>query len=766
VTLTNGSAAFTISTLAVGVHTIAALYTPDTGAFAGSSGSTNQTVTVLTSSTTTLTISPTTTMYGNQTVLTAVVSQSFATGTVSFYEGSTLLGTASVDNTGTAVLPISTLSAGAHNILAKYNGDPIVPASTSNAVQLTVTQRTASGGGPAITITANNASRTATQSNPAFSYSAAGQLVNGDTYATAISGTANYSTAAGTSPGTYSITVAGLTSTNYSIAFAPGTLTVTTAPSSTTVAASSTSTRYGDPVTLTATVPSGATGTVSFYDGSVLIGTGVVTNGVATLITTALDASSHTITAVYNGDATYASSQSAAATVAVSPKTGPGGGPALTVTVQNESREYGTADPQFNYVVTGTLVNGDTYATAVTGAPVYSASDTATSPAGSTFPISVSGLSSKNYATTFVNGTLTIAAASTVTTLTASSASTQYGDSVTLSATVTPSAATGTVVFMEGPNVLGTGAISGGVATLSTSMLPAGSYTITANYLGDSNYSASTTAPIKLTVSPKVGMGGGPALTIMVQNASRAYGQGNPAFAYSVTGTLVNGDTYATAVAGVPVYFTSATPASAAGTYPISILGGLNSSNYSVAFVNGTLTVTNAAPGQNGLDFALTLTSSGTQTVIPGNAATYAIQVAPTNGTYPGTVSLSATGLPSGATISFSPNSVASNGGTQPITVTVHTAAQNAAVAQRTAGPFALAMLLLPFATLKRVRKSSRYLCLFIVLLAGIAAAAGLTGCGYNGNGFFGQTPKTYTITITATSGTIQHSTAVTLNLQ
>ncbi len=42
--------------------------------------------------------------------------------------------------------------------------------------------------------------------------------------------------------------------------------------------------------------------------------------------------------------------------------------------------------------MSGTLVNGDSYATAVTGTPVYSSTDTATSPAGSTFPVSVSGL--------------------------------------------------------------------------------------------------------------------------------------------------------------------------------------------------------------------------------------------------------------------------------------------------------------------------------------------------------------------------------------
>ena len=866
ITLGSGTASFTISTLAVGVHTIAATYTPDTGDFTGSSGSIGERVGAVATSTTTLSVAPTTVMYGNTATLTAVVSPSFATGTVSFYEGSTLLGTASLDNTGTALLPISTLNAGAHNITAKYNGDPGVPPNTSNTAQLTVTQRTAPGGGPAITVTVNDVSRTTTQSNPPFTYSAAGQLVNRDTYATAISGTASYSTAAGTTTGTYSIAVSGLTSANYTIAFVPGTLTVTTSPSTTTLAASPSSTQYGDPVTLTATVTSGATGTVSFYDGSVLLGTGSVSNGVATLTTTTFIAGTHTITAVYNGDATYASSQSSPATVTVAKKTGPSGGAALTIAVQNASRQYNTADPQFAYIVSGSLVNGDTYATAVTGTPVYSSSDTPTSPAGSTFSISVGGLSSQNYTTAIVSSTLTIVTAPTTTILATSTATAQYGDPVTLTATVAPSSVTGTVLFMDGSIVLGTGTVSNGVATLTTSSLNAGAYTITATYQGDTNYSASTSGPITLTIAQRTGPGGTAALTVTVANASRLYGEGNPAFIYTVSGALVNGDTYATAIAGVPVYSTAALSISPAGSYPVSV-ADLNSANYLIAFVNGTLTVAKGTLGQNGLanitltssvnpsvygspvtftatipapvtgtvvfydgtmavgagtiangvatlttsalvvgshpvtaaysgdanynsatsavysqkvtaqaavlDFTLTLTSAQSQTILPGAAAPYVVKVAPTNTIYPGIVTFTATGLPAGATISFTPATVAADGGPTAINVSVQTASQ---VATEAAGKFeknalsvALGLLLLPFAGSKRLRAASRYVFMMLVFLGGIVATTGLTGCGVTGtrgNGFFGQAPQTYNITITATSGTIQHSVNVTLNVE
>ncbi len=184
----------------------------------------------------------------------------------------------------------------------------------------------------------------------------------------------------------------GLTSTNYSTTFVAGTLTVTTTPTTTTLIASPSTPQYGDPVTLTASVsPSVATGTISFYDGSILLGSSAVSSGTATLITSTLSAGTHSITAIYNGDVVYASSVSTPQTLTVAKKTAPGGGAALTVTVQSESRTYGTANPEFTYAVSGTLVNGDAYAEAVTGVPVYASTDTSTSPAGSTFPISVSG---------------------------------------------------------------------------------------------------------------------------------------------------------------------------------------------------------------------------------------------------------------------------------------------------------------------------------------------------------------------------------------
>src|SRR5205807_65841 len=70
-----------------------------------------------------------------------------------------------------------------------------------------------------------------------------------------------------------------------------------------------------------AVAPSTATptGTVSFLDGTTTLGTGTLNaSGVATFTSTGLSVGSHTITARYGGDATFASATSAALAQAVS----------------------------------------------------------------------------------------------------------------------------------------------------------------------------------------------------------------------------------------------------------------------------------------------------------------------------------------------------------------------------------------------------------------------------------------------------------------
>jgi surface protein len=103
--------------------------------------------------------------------------------------------------------------------------------------------------------------------------------------------------------------------------------------------------------------------------------------------------------------------------------------------------------------------------------------------------------------------------------------------------------------------------------------------TSVANYqLAESGHQASTTANITKKT-----------LTVTADNASRAYGTANPAFGISYDG-FVNEET-ASNLTTQPTASCTATATSNVGTYPIT-LGGGESTNYYLTYVNGELTIT------------------------------------------------------------------------------------------------------------------------------------------------------------------------------
>src|SRR5262249_46290505 len=96
--------------------------------------------------TTALTLSSTgNAVFGQSIKLTAIVATSPAgagtpTSTVTFFDGTTTLGTATLDSNGQATLTVSTLALGTHSITAQYAGDSNFVASTSGATSATVIQ--------------------------------------------------------------------------------------------------------------------------------------------------------------------------------------------------------------------------------------------------------------------------------------------------------------------------------------------------------------------------------------------------------------------------------------------------------------------------------------------------------------------------------------------------------------------------------------------------------------------------------------------------
>jgi hypothetical protein len=110
------------------------------------------------------------------------------------------------------------------------------------------------------------------------------------------------------------------------------------------------------------------------------------------------------------------------------------------------------------------------------------------------------------------------------------------------------------------------------------------------------------------------------------------------------------------------------TTAVAAGTYPLTITGNDGTLTHTASV---SLVVSAPVVG----DFAVGATPAS-QTVQAGNATTYTTTITPSGG-FTGTVNLSASGLPAGASASFAPASV--TGGSGSSTLTVSTTAATAA---------------------------------------------------------------------------------------
>jgi len=423
-----------------------------------------------------------------------------------------------------------------------------------------------------LTVTADNASRVYGDANPTFTASYSG-FVNGETLATSgVTGSPSLTTtaAATSAVGSHTITAAPgtLAANNYSFSFANGSLSVTKA--ALTVTADNASREYGD------ANPAFTASYSGFKNGETFATSGIT--GSPSLITTATPASSvggspYTITAAVgtlssgNYSFTFANGQ-----LTITKAT-------LTVTADNASREYGDANPTFNASYSG-FKNSETLATSgVTGSPSLTTTATASSPAGPhTIAAALGTLAAGNYTFSFVDGTLTVNKATL--TVTADNASREYGDA-------NPTFTASYSGFKNGEN-FGTSGVTGApsLTTAATVASPVSAYAITAaiGTLASGNYNFSLVNGT-LTVNPAT-------LTVTADNASRQYGDANPAFTAGYGG-FKNGETFATSgVTGSPSLTTAATAASPAGTYTITAaLGTLAATNYTFTFADGTLTV-------------------------------------------------------------------------------------------------------------------------------------------------------------------------------
>ena len=161
----------------------------------------------------------------------------------------------------------------------------------------------------------------------------------------------------------------------------------------------------------------------------------------------------------------------------------------LSVGAVNASKVFGAPLPAFSATGAG-FVNGDSMAS-LSGSLVFSTTATASSPVGS-YAVTPSGLSSTNYTITFAAGVLTVTQAGSVVAIGSSANPSGTNQAVTFNASVSTAAPgagmpTGTIEFRDGSTRLGTVALTGGTASLTTNGLSATSHSISAIYSGDSN---------------------------------------------------------------------------------------------------------------------------------------------------------------------------------------------------------------------------------------------------------------------------------------
>jgi hypothetical protein len=429
-------------------------------------------------------------------------------------------------------------------------------------------------------------------------------------------------------------------------------------------------------VTFTATVktnPAGtavpAGGTVTFYNGAAVLGTGTTNaSGIATYTAAAnsLLAGPYSVAATYTTHGLYQTSTSAPAIV-------------FTMVTQQPSTTTLTAPTSPVRGLAGTAI---TFAGTVTGGGTPAPTGTVAIMNGGTqvasgtlnisgaFSIPVSGLAvggpyslTAHYLGDTYNAVSDSSAVSvtvlnaTTTALSVNKPSVPLGTALTFTANVTPAPATAgeTVTFNYTGTASGSGTVtlnSSGKATFSTSSLGLGSYTFTATYGGDSANASSTSAPVSVTilnatttalsVSPNPGVVGAPVM--FTANVTPVPTTAGETVTFNYTGAASGSGTGTLNSSGAATFSTSGLRF---GSYTVTATYGGDFANASSTSAPASVTIANPP-------FSTTTTtlSVSPSSAVVGAAVTFTATVAPAPATagetvtfnYGGTAAGSATG--------------------------------------------------------------------------------------------------------------------------
>lgn len=530
-TLYGGVATLVKAFTSSGSHSITAVYGGAAGYATSTSAPKIQTVTttVLPATTTTVASSRNPAGTNQSVVLNSVVSPATATGTVTFKDGTSTIGTATV-NSGTANLPYNFSTVATHSLTATYNGSTAFAGSTSTALSQTVTLPVAtltlssegSANGyahrnfvlfarmtdypatPTGTITFYNGATNLGSATVGYGYSGypwyyARLPVDFDAGDKTV--TATYNGNANLLP---------VTSNSYLVKNYPQTATTIT------LTEPQPTTAYANQLTsLSASIlpaTSLNTGSVTFYEGATAIGTAPTSASLAQKSISFATAGTHTVSASYNGFNTSTASSSTTTSVSVNvlPQY-------VTTTTIGATANPASVNQSFNLtanvmgsgpIPTGIVTFKDGAITLgaanlVAGNANYSVSFPTT---GSHIFTAVYGGDTPNAISTSVALPLTINTKSISTvSLTATPNPVSVNGTLILSAIAT-AGTTGTITFKDSEATLGTATLVEGRATVTTSLASAGLHYVSASYAGNKTFNPAISLPVTVQVGSGVGL--------------------------------------------------------------------------------------------------------------------------------------------------------------------------------------------------------------------------------------------------------------------
>jgi hypothetical protein len=524
-----GQATLTVNNLSIGPHTITAEYNGDTHFTTSISSDYVQTVNK-TQTTTALVSDLNPSIYVQNINLTATViinppGIATPTGTITFKDGISAIGSGILDGAGQVNLNISTLTAGSHNITAEYSGDGDCESGVSSILVQVVNKKTTTG------ILTVNVNPSIYFDAITFKDSVIGSVPDGGTVqfkdgitnlgtpvSIDVNGVATI-TISSLTAGTHNLTAVYSGTSNYEGNTSNAVDQIVQKRTTTSYLTSSKNpSGFGETITFKDSVvgstPDG--GTVQFKDGIANLGSpiSIDVNGVAVYSTSSLSSGTHSITAVYSGTSNYESSTSGIVSQVVNQ------GSTVSVLTSSKNPSLYNESITLRDSIVGSVPDGGTVqfknGSADIGSPVpLDVNGVATLTTSTLFTgthlITAYYSGTSNYSPSLSNEISQVVNPIPTSSLLASSLNPSiFLDPITFRDTVIGAVPDGgTVQFKDGGNNIGSTVPLdvNGVAVLTIASLSAGTHSVTAEYSGTANYTGNISNVVNQDVQKRVTAG-------------------------------------------------------------------------------------------------------------------------------------------------------------------------------------------------------------------------------------------------------------------